>query len=95
MLHRYVIERDLPGGGNLSEAELREISRMSSGVLHDMWPGIEWVQSYVTADRLYCVYLAENEQLVREHAERGGFPCTRISRVVQVIDPVTASMRRP
>ena len=90
MLHRYVIERDLPGAGNLSENELRDISQMSNGVLREMWPGIEWVQSYVTADRIYCVYLAENEALVREHAARGGFPCTRISEVVQIIDPTTA-----
>jgi uncharacterized protein DUF4242 len=90
-MNRYVIERDLPGAGTLSADQLRDVSRTSSAVLRDMGPGIQWIQSFVTADRIYCVYLAENEQLVREHAKRGGFPCTKVSEVLQVIDPVTAT----
>lgn len=87
---RYVIERDIPGAGDFSAADLRGISRKSCDVLHDMGPDIQWIQSYVTSDRIYCVYVAPNEELVREHARRGGFPADRISRVVSGIDPTTA-----
>lgn len=89
-MHRYVIERDLPGAGNLTQDELRGISQTSCGVLNEMGTGIQWLQSYVTDDRIYCVYLAESEAAVREHAKRGGFPCNRVSAVRQVIDPMTA-----
>jgi hypothetical protein len=87
---RYVIERDIPGAGDFSPADLRGIARKSCAVLVDMGPTIQWVQSYVTADRIYCVYIAPSEELVREHACRGGFPANRISRVESVIDPTTA-----
>ena len=90
-MHRYVIERDLPGAGALSADQLRDVSRTSCTVLSDMGKGIQWVHGYVTADRIYCVYLAENEQLVREHAKRGGFPATNIADVKHVIDPMTAN----
>lgn len=87
---KFVIERDIPGAGKLSKAELQGISQKSCGVLRDMGPQIQWVQSYVTADKIYCVYVAPNEAAVREHASRGGFPANRISQVTSVIDPTTA-----
>ena len=87
---KYVIERDIPGAGQLSTAELHAISQKSCGVLSDMGPQIQWVQSFVTGDKVYCVYIAPNEDLVREHAQRGGFPANRVSEVMAVIDPVTA-----
>jgi hypothetical protein len=87
---RFVIERDIPGAGSLSADDLRAISRKSCNVLRDMGPEIQWVQSYVTGDRIYCVYVAPNEEVVREHASRGGFPVNRVSRVTSIIDPVTA-----
>ena len=94
MLRRYVVARDMPGAGNLSADQLRKISHTFCTVSRDMWPGIEWVQSYVTPDRLYCVYLAENEPMVREHAARGGVPSTEVAEAVHVIDPVTATPQR-
>ena len=87
---KYVIERDLPGAGLLSAAELRAISRKSCGVLSSLGPSVQWVQSYVTGDKIYCIYQAADESLVRRHAELGGFPANRISRVTSVIDPATA-----
>ena len=87
---RYVIERDIPGAGKLSPDELRDISRKSCTVLEEMGPKVQWEHSYVTGDKVYCVYHAENEALVREHAQRGGFPANRVERVSAVIDPVTA-----
>lgn len=87
---KYVIERDIPGAGNLSPDELREISQTSCGVLGNMGPQIQWVQSYVTGDRIYCVYIAPNEEMVREHASQGGFPANRVSEVSSIIDPTTA-----
>jgi hypothetical protein len=87
---RYVIERDIPGAGQLSPAELQAISQRSCSVLEQMGPRIQWQHSYVTGDKVYCIYLAENEQLLREHAERGGFPIDRISQVAGIIDPVSA-----
>jgi hypothetical protein len=87
---RYVIERDLPGAGKLSPSELHGISQKSCNVLHEMGPTIQWEHSYVTEDKIYCVYIAENEADVRRHAELGGFPANRISRVSSVIDPITA-----
>jgi len=87
---RYLIEREIPGAGDFSPADLRGISRKSCDVLLDMGPAIQWVQSYVTGDRIYCVYVAPNEELIREHARRGGFPANRISKIVTGIDPTTA-----
>lgn len=87
---KYVIERDIPGAGKLSAAELKAISQKSCGVLSEMGPQIQWLQSYVTGDKVYCVYIAPNEKAVREHAERGGFPANRVSAVTTIIDPTTA-----
>ena len=87
---RYVIERDIPGAGQLSAAELQTISQRSCSVLGEMGPQIQWQHSYVTGDRVYCVYIADDEALLREHAERGGFPANRISQVSTIIDPVTS-----
>lgn len=87
---RYVIERDIPGAGNLSPQELKAISQKSCSVLEELGPQIQWQQSYVTGDKVYCVYIAPDEGLVREHARQGGFPANRISEVTAVIDPVTA-----
>jgi hypothetical protein len=87
---KFVIERDIPGLGNLSDAELREISGKSMNVLKEMGREIQWLHSYVTGDKLYCVYLAPDEETVREHARRGGFPANRVSAVRRLIDPTTA-----
>ena len=87
---KYVIEREIPGVGKLSAAELRGISQKSCGVLQELGPAIQWVESYVTDDKIYCVYVAPNEAMVREHASKGGFPANRISAVRRVIDPTTA-----
>jgi hypothetical protein len=87
---KYVIERDLPGAGKLSPQELKAISQKSCGVLSTLGPQIQWVQSYVTGDKVYCVYIAPNEEMVREHARQGGFPANRVSEVASVIDPTTA-----
>jgi len=87
---KYVIEREIPGAGKLSAQELKAISQKSCGVLQQLGPQIQWVQSYVTGDKVYCVYIAPNEGMVREHAEKGGFPANRISEVKSIIDPTTA-----
>jgi len=87
---KYVIEREIPGAGKLSAGELQGISQKSCGVLREMGPQIQWVQSYVTGDKVYCVYIAPNEQMIRQHAEQGGFPANRISEIKSVIDPTTA-----
>ena len=87
---KFVIERDIPGAGQFTPADLKAISQKSCGVLSSMGPQIQWIQSYVTGDRIYCVYQAPNEEMVRKHAELGGFPANRIDRVVNVIDPATA-----
>ena len=87
---KYVIERDLPGAGKLPPGDLRAISKKSCDVLRDLGPEIQWVQSYVTGDKIYCIYLAPDEEIIRRHAEKGGFPANRISRVETVIDPTTA-----
>ena len=87
---KFIIERDIPGAGKLTPAELQAISQKSCGVLRSMGPQIQWMHSYVTDDRVYCVYLAPNEAAVREHAMQGGFPANRISRVIAAIDPTTA-----
>lgn len=86
---KYIIERDIPGVGNASQQELQAVSQKSCNVLAEMGPQIQWVQSYVTADKIYCVYIAPDEAAVREHALRGGFPANRISEVKSMIDPTT------
>jgi hypothetical protein len=87
---KYVIEREIPGAGTLSPQELKAISLKSCTILSSMAQQIQWVQSYVTGDKIYCVYVAQNEQLVQEHAALGGFPANRIARVTSVIDTTTA-----
>ncbi|TNF03999.1 MAG: DUF4242 domain-containing protein [Gammaproteobacteria bacterium] len=87
---KYVIEREIPGAGNLSAQDLQAISQKSCGVLNSMGPQIQWVQSYVTDDKVYCIYVAPNEEAVREHARQGEFPANRISKVSTIIDPTTA-----
>jgi hypothetical protein len=84
---KYIIERDIAGVGNASQQELQAVSQKSCNVLAEMGPRIQWVQSYVTADKIYCVYIAPDEAAVREHALRGGFPANRISEVKSMIDP--------
>lgn len=88
---RYVIERSIPGAGTLSEVELHDISAKSNEVLASMAPRAQWVQSYVTADKIYCVYIADDEDAVREHARAGGFPADVVAEVHTVIDPVTGT----
>ena len=87
---KYVIERELPGAGKLTPPELKAVSQTSCGVLKALGPEIQWVQSYVTDDKIYCVYIAPNPEVIREHATRGGFPANKISEVRTVIDPTTA-----
>jgi hypothetical protein len=87
---KYVIEREIPGAGKLSDAELQEVSRRSVSVLKAMGPEIQWLHSYVTGDKVYCVYLAPDEETIREHAKRTGSPANRISAVRRLIDPSTA-----
>ena len=87
---KFIIEREIPGAGKLGPADLQGISQKSCNVLREMGPEIQWVESYVTADKVYCVYIAPNEAAIRQHAERGGFPANRISQVVTTIDPTTA-----
>jgi hypothetical protein len=87
---KYVIEREIPGAGSLSPEELRGISQTSCGVLRQMGPQIQWVHSYVTGDKIYCVYIAPNAETIREHATQGGFPANRISEIKSIIDPTTA-----
>jgi hypothetical protein len=87
---KFIIEREIPGAGQLTAAELNAISQTSCGVLRNMGPQIQWLESYVTADKVYCIYLADNEQLIREHAEQGGFPANRIEQIKTIIDPTTA-----
>lgn len=90
---KFVIERDIPGAGQLTPAQLQSISQTSCGVLDAMGPKIQWLHSYVTGDKVYCVYIAPDEATVREHARRGGFPANRVSPVAAVIDPTTAETR--
>ena len=87
---KYVIERELPGAGNLGDTEIQGISQKSGQVLTDLGPQIQWVQSYVTDDKIYCVYIAPNAEMVKEHAEKGGFPANKISQVRRIIDPTSA-----
>jgi hypothetical protein len=87
---KYVIEREIPGAGKLSPEQLKGISQTSCGVLSKMGPQIQWVHSYVTGDKIYCIYNAPNEEMVREHAKQGGFPANSVNEVTSIIDPVTA-----
>lgn len=87
---KYVIEREIPEAGKLSPQQLQAISQKSCDVLRNLGPQIQWLQSYVTDDKIYCVYIAPSEEMVREHAQQGGFPANRVSEVKQVIDPTTA-----
>jgi hypothetical protein len=87
---KYVIEREIPGAGKLSTADLKGISAKSCSVLQEQGPSIQWVESYVTDDKIYCVYIAPNEAMVREHAKLGGFPANKVSKVRAMIDPTTA-----
>jgi hypothetical protein len=87
---KYVIERSIPGAGKLSAKELAGISRKSCSVLQNLGPQIQWVQSYVTSDKIYCVYIAPNAEMVREHAKQGGFPANTVAEVKTIIDPTTA-----
>jgi hypothetical protein len=86
---KYLIEREMPGAGGLTSEQLADASRTSCSVLRDLGPTIQWVESYVTDDKIYCVYRAANKQQIEEHARRGGFPANRISEIKAVIDPTT------
>ena len=87
---KYVIEREIPGAGKLSSDQLHAISQKSCSVLNNLGPQIQWIESYVTDDKIYCIYRAPNEAMVREHAAQGGFPANRVSEVKSIIDPSTA-----
>ena len=87
---KFVIEREIPGAGSLTPAQLQAISQKSCGVLKDLGSSIQWLHSYVTGDKIYCIYIAPNEELVRQHAAQGGFPANRVSRITSIIDPTTA-----
>ncbi|HEY8957331.1 DUF4242 domain-containing protein [Chitinophaga sp.] len=87
---KYVIEREIPGAGKLSGEQLRAISQTSCGVLSNMGPQIQWIHSYVTGDKIYCVYIAPDEAMIREHAKQGGFPANAVSKITAIIDPATA-----
>lgn len=87
---KYVIEREIPGAGALTPEQLQAVSQTSCGVLRNLGPSIQWLHSYVTADKIYCVYIAPNEELIREHAKQGGFPANSVAEVKTIIDPTTA-----
>ncbi|PTQ85536.1 DUF4242 domain-containing protein [Nitrosomonas ureae] len=87
---KYIIEREIPGAGALTPQDLQAISQKSCGVLSNMGPGVQWLESYVTDDKVYCIYIAPDEAAVRAHAEQGEFPANRVSRIKTVIDPTTA-----
>jgi hypothetical protein len=87
---KYIIEREIPGAGAMTSAQLQAVSQKSCSVLRSLGPQIQWVQSYVTDDKIYCVYIAPNEEMVREHARLGEFPANRISQIKAIIDPTTA-----
>ena len=87
---KYVIEREIPGAGNLSPQDLQGVAQKSCNVLQNLGPQIQWVESYVTADKVYCVYIAASEDMIRAHAQQGGFPANRISEIKTTIDPTTA-----
>jgi hypothetical protein len=87
---KYIIERNIPGAGQLTATELQQISQKSCCVLSEMGPQIQWLESFVTADKIYCIYIAPNEQAVKEHAEKGGFPANSIAEIKTMIDPTTS-----
>ena len=87
---KYLIEREVPGAGDLNAAELQGLSQKSSCILQQMGPSIQWLESYVTADKIYCIYIAPSEDLIREHADKGGFPVNSVSEIQSIIDPATA-----
>lgn len=87
---KFVIEREIPGAGKLTDRDLKAISQKSCRALDQLGPQVQWLQSYVTGDKIYCVYIAPDEELVREHARQGGFPANRVSQVTAIIDPTTA-----
>jgi len=87
---KFLIEREVPGAGKLSTGELKAIGQKSCGVLQKMGPQIQWLHSYVAGDKLYCVYIAPNEKMIREHASQGGFPANRVTQINAIIDPTTA-----
>jgi len=90
MMPKYIIEREIPNAGDLTAADLQQISQKSCGVLQEMGPQIQWLESYITDDKVYCIYIAPDEQSVKTHAEKGGFPANKISQVKSMIDPSTA-----
>lgn len=90
---KYVIEREIPGAGNLSPQDLQGVAQKSCSVLENLGPQIQWVESYVTADKVYCVYIAPSEDMIRSHAQQGGFPANKISEIKTVIDPTTAETK--
>ena len=90
---KYVFEREIPGVGNSTADALQAVSQTSCNVLNELGPQIQWVESYVTGDKIYCVYISPDEQMIREHAQRGGFPANSISEVKTIIDPTTAEAR--
>ena len=87
---KYLIERDIPGAGNMTQQELQGVSEKSCSVLRNLGPEIQWVESYVTDNKIYCVYVAPNEDMIKQHAEQGGFPANRISEIKKMIDPTSA-----
>ena len=89
---KYIIEREIPGAGQLTATQLNAISQKSCSVLKGLGPQIQWLESYVTDDKIYCVYIAPNEAMVREHAKQGGFPANRVSQIRRMIDPTTAEV---
>ena len=89
---KYVIEREIPGAGNLTADQLQNISQTSCGVLSELGTDIQWVNSFVTENKIYCIYIAPNEEMIREHAQKGGFPANSVSQVFATIDPTTAEM---
>jgi hypothetical protein len=91
-LPKFIIEREIPAVGEMSDETLQQVSQKSCNVLRELGPEIQWVESYVTADKLYCVYIARDEGMIREHAERGGFPANRISQIIRMIDPTTEEL---
>lgn len=91
---KYVIEREIPGAGNLPPDDLQAIAQKSCSVLENLGPQIQWVESYVTADKVYCVYISPSEDMIRAHAQQGGFPANKISEIKTVIDPTTAETKQ-
>ena len=94
MMPKYVIEREIPGAGNMSPEELQGVSQKSCSVLQNLGPQIQWLESYVTPDKIYCVYIAPSEDMIRAHAQQGGFPANRISEIKTIIDPTTAEAKQ-